>query len=96
MRCYSCFVSNASIGSDYHDLPGNQFPAGLQCILSGHLDPAAAGDFHPHDRDAADVVLPDDLGELLGIISFIQFGAADQGNAIFDEAVVKVAVGIGV
>lgn len=59
------------------------------------LDATAAGHFHTDDGDAFDIVMGDDLGQLLAVIFVIQFGAADEGDVVFDKATVKIAVGKG-
>ena len=56
---------------------------------------AAAGNGHPGDGNGADVVVPENLGQLFSVIHRIQLGAADQRHLILHEIVVKIAVGIG-
>ena len=67
----------------------------LKRRLHGMLDAAAAGNFHAHNGDASDIVIGQDRGQLLGIVDAVQLRAADQGNVIPDEFIVKIAVGVG-
>ena len=71
-------VQDSSVGGDGHHLPRNKFSALLQCCLCGVFQPAAAGDLHPHDGHALDVVAADDLRQLLGVIHAVQLRAAKE------------------
>ena len=76
-------------------LPRNEFSALLERFFHRHLQPAAAGHLHPHDSNSFDVVLPDDLGQLFGIVHAVQFRAAHQGDVPLDELLVEGGVGVG-
>ena len=41
------------------------------------------------------MIAGDDLRQLLRVVAFIQLGAADQCDAVFDKGIVKVPEGIG-
>mgnify|MGYP006874944806 CR=1 FL=1 len=69
-------VQNPPVGGDRYDLPRNELAGRLQGALGGIFQPAAAGHLHAHNGDALDVVLPDDLGQLFGIVHAVQLGAA--------------------
>jgi len=59
------------------------------------FDPAAAGYFHPDDCNAFNVIVPDNLGQLFAVLSFVQLGAANQSHFVPDKPVVKISVSIG-
>ena len=42
------------------------------------------------DGDALDIVLPDDLGQLLGIVRAVQLGTAHEGDMPLDEPLVEI------
>ena len=88
-------VQDSSVGGDGHHLPRNKFSALLQCCLCGVFQPAAAGDLHPHDGHALDVVAADDLRQLFGIVHAVQLGTAHQGDVSLDEPLVEGGVGVG-
>ena len=73
-------------------MPGQEFSAGLDGILRRHFQPAAAGHFHPHDSDTADIVCFDDGRQFLGIISFVQLRASDEGDPTPDEFLMEVCI----
>ena len=47
------------------------------------------------DGDALDIVLPDDLRQLFGIVHAVQLGAAHQRDVSLDEPFVEGGVGVG-
>ena len=76
-------------------LQRNEFPALLERLFRRHLQPAAAGYLHADDGDALDVVLPDDFGQLFGIVHAVQLRTAHQGDVSLDEPLVESGVGVG-
>ena len=71
------------------DLPRDKFPALLERLFRRQFQPAAAGHLHPHDGDALDVVLPDDLRQLFRIVHAVQLGAAHQRDVSLNEPLVE-------
>ena len=63
--------------------------------MNGHLNSTAAGYLHADDGDALDVVLPDDLRQLFGIVHAVQLGTAHQRDVSLDEPLVEGGVGVG-
>ena len=94
-RCGFRFVQDPSVGGHGHHLPGQKLAAALDGQPGGLFNTAAAGHLHPGDGDAPDVVFGDDPGELFGIIALVQLGTADEGDAVPDQLIVEIAVGIG-
>ena len=62
------FLFQPAVHRDGDHLPRNEFPALLERFFRRQFQPAAAGHLHAHDGDAPDIVLPDDLGQLFGIV----------------------------
>ena len=58
------------------------------------LESAAARHLHAHDGDALNVVAPDNLRELVGVIHRVELRAADERDLPFHELTVHVRVGI--
>ena len=85
----SGLLQDPPVGGDGHHLPRNKFSALLQCCLCGVFQPAAAGDLHPHDGHALDVVAADDLRQLLGVIHAVQL-RAETGKDTVELAVMGV------
>ena len=83
-------VEDASVGGDDGHLPWNQLAGVGQCFFQRIFQSAAAGNLHPHQSDALDVVIFQNGGQLFGIVHRIELGTADQRNAVFDELVVEV------
>ena len=77
------------------DLPGEELAAVFQGGDSGLLQAAAAGDLHPDHGQALDGVVPEDGGELFGVVHGVQLGAADEDGFSPEEFPVEVAVGVG-
>ena len=71
-------IENFSVDGDGYDLPGDQPAAFTQCVLQRELQPAAAGNLHPHERDAFDLVLAQNLTELFAVVHTVELRAADQ------------------
>ena len=84
-----------SITADGNNLPGNEFAACLERVLSCPLQSSAAGHFHPHDRYALDLVVTDDRSQFLCVIHSIQFGAADEGDPALHEFLMHIGIGVG-
>ena len=76
-------------------LPRDKFPALLERLFRRQFQPAAAGHLHPHNSDALDVVLPDDLRQLFGIVHAVQLGTAHEGDVSLNEPLVESGVGVG-
>lgn len=75
-------------------MPGNELTTVLQRLLGGIFQPAAARYLHTNHGEAFDVILAEDVGELFGVVSGVQFWASDEGDAVFDEILVEVGIGI--
>ena len=76
-------------------MPGNELAAGLQGALGCAFDATATRNLHANDGYALDIILCNDTGQLFGIVSLVQLGTADQRDAITDELVMEIAVGVG-
>ena len=59
------------------------------------MQAAAARHLHPHDGDALDVVIADDLGQLVGVVYHIELRTTDQGDLALHEFLVHIGVGVG-
>ena len=75
-------------------LPRNELSTLPECLFRRHLQPAAAGYLHPHDGDALNVVFPDDLRQLFGIVHAIQLGAAHEGDVPLDKPLMEGGIGV--
>ncbi len=89
------FFHQPAVHRDGDHLPRNELPALLECLFRRQLQPAAAGYLHPHDGDALNVVFPDDLRQLFGIVHAVQLGTAHQRDVSLDEPLVEGGVGVG-
>ncbi len=76
-------------------LPQDELPALLECLFRRQLQPAAAGYLHADDGNALDVVFPDDLRQLFGIVHAVQLGTAHQRDVSLDEPLVEGGVSVG-
>ena len=85
-------VQNPAVCRDNYHVPGDQLSAVQQRVFHRLLDAAAAGNLHPYHRDAADVVVLQDLCELLGIVNGVQLGAAYQRDAALDEILMEIGI----
>ena len=94
-KLLSLFVDDMAIGGQDDDLPGDLLAAFLERPLDRLLQPAAAGHLHAHHRYASDRILADDFGQLPGIVHAVQLGAADQGDAPLDKALMEARIGVG-
>ena len=74
---YRSVRQNAPVCGDNCYTPGNEFAALLQCALDGVFNAAAAGDLHPHDGHALDVIVLNDLRQLFAVVHAVQLGSAD-------------------
>ena len=92
---HSCLIQNISIPAQCHHLPGDELATLPQSRLRRPLDAAAAGDVHPDNGQFPDVVAAKDLRQLLRIVSLVQLGAADQGDAVAHEPLVEIQACIG-
>jgi len=57
-------ASRSVLDVDHHALQGNIFAALRQSLRRDELQPAAAGHLHAHYRDAADIIVAQDLRQL--------------------------------
>ena len=87
------FFHQPAVHRDGDHLPRDELPALLERLFRRQLQPAAAGYLHADDGDALDVVLPDDLRQLFGIVHAVQLGAAHEGDVPLDEPLVEGGVG---
>ena len=97
MRNLHCFsrIDYPPVERECDDLTGDELAACLQCLLRGHLKPAAARDLHAHDGDGLDVVLAQDLRQLLRVVNGIELRAADNRHLASHELLVEVGVCVG-
>ena len=86
---------NVSVDGDGDDAPGDELAACLQRVCRRPFKSAAAGNFHPHDDKFLDVVLREDGRQLLGVVSLVQLGAADDRDASTHQVAVEVGVCVG-
>ena len=84
-----------TVNTDGDDLPGDEFPAVLECFLGRHLQTAAAGNFHSYNGYALNVVTLNDCGQFFAVIHLVQFGAADESQLVPDKILMKACVSIG-
>ena len=54
------------------------------------LNTTTAGNFHPHNDDAFDIVICNDLGKLFSVVHIVQLWASNQRDAITDKIVVEI------
>ena len=87
-------VEDLPVDRDRNDLPWQELSARAQRLPRRVLEPAAARHLHAHDGHALNVVAPDDLRELVGVIHRIELRAADERDLPFHELTVHVRVGI--
>ena len=78
-----------------HNLHRNLPAACLQGTCHSLFHPAAAGHLHAHHRDAADVVFPEDGGQLFCVIDVVELGAADERHAPLNKFFMEISKGIG-
>lgn len=95
VKCVSSLAEQRAVGAHNDRMEGERFTAGGHGPLGGPLNAPTAGDRHPYNGDAADVVLSQNGGELFTIVPFVQLGAADKGHPAPDKVPVKGAVGVG-
>ena len=86
-------MNRRAVETDHSDLEWNVLSAQLDGAADGMLQPAAAGDDHARERDAADGVLAEDLRKLLGIIGLVKLRAANKCYPALDEVIVKTTLG---
>ena len=91
----STLFDNFSVEGYCHHLPRNEFAAAFERLLCHVLKTAAAGNLHSHHRHAFNVVVFDYFAKLFGIVGTVKLGAANQGDAVFNEFLVKISVGKG-
>ena len=74
-------------------MQGDIFAAGSQSILHRKGQTTAARHGHSGYGNASDIIVFENLGQLLSVIHCVQLGAADEGDAVFHEGVMEIAVG---
>ena len=74
---------------------GDRASAGSQRLLHRPLQTAAAGHFHPHQSHRADIVQPEDLGELFAVIHRVQLGTANDGHLALHVPGMEIPTGKG-
>ena len=85
----------ASIRPHGHNLPRNEFPAGLEGAFRGIFNTAAAWNFHADNGDIPDIIETDDFRQLFRVIHHIQFWTADECDAAGYKVIVEIAIGKG-
>ena len=88
-------IQNLSVSCDGYYLPRNELPTVPERVFRRSLQSSAARHFHSDNRNALDVVILDDLGQLFGVIHHIELRAADQGDFTLHKILVHIRVGIG-
>ena len=91
---YLTLLQNITLSGNRHHLPRDEFSALLQSFLYGKFDTAAAGNFHSHHGNRADIVLLQNLGQFDGIVHTIQFWTADQRDVTADEVLMEIGVSV--
>ena len=89
------FFHQPAVHRDGVHLPRDEFSALPERRFCRVLQSPAAGHLHADDGDALDIVLPDDLRQLLGIVHAVQLRTAHQGDVPLDEPLVEGGVGVG-
>lgn len=84
-----------SVQTDDPDLKGDVLATLCKSFAGCHFQAAAAGDFHADQGDVLDGVLAQDFRQLFGVVNVIEFRAADESDAPFDEIFVETGVSIG-
>ena len=95
MVCHTRLPYQASIRPHGHNLPRNEFPAGLEGAFRGIFNTAAAWNLHADNGDIPDIIEADDFRQLFRVIHHIQLWASYEGDAAGYEVIVKIAVGKG-
>ena len=88
------FLDFSVCGNGGH-LTGELLAGGRNGGFHRPLQTAAAGNLHPGQGDAFDVIGGKDLRQLFRVVRLVQLRAADQADAAADEILVETAVGIG-
>ena len=78
MVCHTRLPYQASIRPHGHNLPRNEFPAGLEGAFRGIFNTAAAWNLHADNGDIPDIIEADDFRQLFRVIHHIQFWTADE------------------
>ena len=95
MVCHTRLPYQASIRPHGHNLPRNEFPAGLEGAFRGIFNTAAAWNFHADNGDIPDIIEVDDFRQLFRVIHHIQFWTADECDAAGYKVIVEIAIGKG-
>ena len=85
----------ASIRPHGHNLPRNEFPAGLEGAFRGIFNTAAAWNFHADNGDIPDIIETDDFRQLFRVIHHIQLWTADECDAAGYKVIVEITIGKG-
>ena len=86
------FFHQPAVHRDGDHLPRNELPALLECLFRRHLQPAVAGYLHADDGDALDVILPDDFGQLFGVVDAVKLWTSAQSYFTMDKVLMEAAV----
>ena len=95
MVCHTRLPYQASIRPHGHNLPRNEFPAGLEGAFRGIFNTTAAWNFHADNGDIPDIIETDDFRQLFRVIHHIQLRASYQGDASGYKIIVEIAIGKG-
>lgn len=95
MVCHTRLPYQASIRPHGHNLPRNEFPAGLEGAFRGIFNTAAAWNFHADNGDIPDIIETDDFRQLFRVIHHIQLWTADECDAAGYKVIVEIAIGKG-
>ena len=87
-------IKDLAVDRDRDNLPRQELPARAQRLPHRMLESAAARHLHAHDGDALNVIAPDNLRELVGVIHRVELRAADERDLPFHELAVHIRVGI--
>lgn len=88
-------ICDTAIRRNYRNAPGNVLPARLKGLPDSGLDASAAGNFHPDNSDAPDVIQGKNLRKLFTVLHRVKLRAAYEGHTTAHETFVKAGEGIG-
>ena len=75
-------------------MPGDELAAVFKGCFRSSLQAAAARNFHADNGHALNVIVPDDLSQLFGIVDIIQLGTSDQCDLTLHKLFMHIGVGI--
>ena len=82
------------IPGNCHDLPRDELTTVFESCFSRSLQTTAAWNLHADDSDALDIIVPDDLRKLFGVIDAVELRASDHSNLAFHEILVHVGIDV--